>query len=192
MENENAVAREQHKMTVLNSAALSALMDFNIERVVIREAQEEEAQKRKEEAGYHGRRVVLDEGVEKIASPAGHLICCGDCFEVFPSFVTLNGHNEMVHRRADLRAQGVLPAQTEAERKEEAQYHGKPLNVDLDKEERLCLRTEGCLYYCKECHEIFASFWAKENHLIGVVHLASLPEPPRRPTINSDALMALM
>jgi hypothetical protein len=180
-------------MKVLNSAAFLTLMDLDIERVVIREAQEEEAreaQKRKEEAQYHGRRVVLDEDVEKIASPAGHLICCKYCFEVFPSFVTLNGHNKMVHGRADLRAWGVLPAQTEAERKEEAQYHGKPLNVDLNEEERLCIRNKDYFNYCGECHEIFTSYRARTDHF-RVVHSASSPEPPRRPTINSDALMAL-
>jgi hypothetical protein len=191
---ENAVAGEQHKMKVLNSAAFLTLMDLDTERVAIREAQEEEAreaQKRKEEARYHGRRVVLDEDVEKIASLAGHLICCKYCFEIFPSFVALSGHNKMAHGRADLRAWGVLPAQTEAERKEEAQYHGKPLNVDLNEEERLCIRNKDYFNYCGECHEIFTSYRARTDHF-RVVHSASSPEPPRQPTINSDALMALM
>jgi hypothetical protein len=173
------------------SAAFLALMDLDIERVAIREAQEKEAQKREEEAGYHGRRVVLDKDVEKIDSSTSHLFCCWKCLEIFPSFGTLNGHYKMVHRRADLRARGVLPAQTEAERKEEAQYHGKPLNVDLDKEERLCIRTKGYFNYCGECHEIFTTYRARTDHF-RVVHSASSPEPPRQPTINSDALMALM
>jgi hypothetical protein len=182
MENENAVAREQHKMTVLNSAALSALMDLDIKRVAIREAQEEEAR-------YHGKRVVLDEDVERFASSTGRLLCCRYCFEVFLSSMTLSSHNMMVHRQAELRAQGIIPTPTEA------RYHGKPLNVAFNKEERLRLRTEirteGCLYYCGECHEIFTSYRARTDHF-RVVHSASSPEPPRQPTINSDTLLTLM